>query len=173
MTKGVSAKHQREDRLRLRRKRLQDASGALQGAKEPVAAIPIASKPKPPVGLSIAHKYPVKRVSLGARQSIGPLSGTLPAQSGVVGSRTGRNARRRYMRAPQLLRPLHDGASSFANQGASLAIHAKRRPWRARVFVRGRDVHLGYFSSREAAIEARADAVRQFGLKLKEEARTT
>jgi hypothetical protein len=39
MTKGVSAKHQREDRLRLRRKRLQDAAGALQGATKPVQAI--------------------------------------------------------------------------------------------------------------------------------------
>jgi hypothetical protein len=33
MTKGVSAKQQHDERLRLRRKRLQDASGALQGAK--------------------------------------------------------------------------------------------------------------------------------------------
>jgi len=67
MTKGVTARQQREDRLRLRKKRLQDASGALQGAKTPVPAIPITSKPMP------AHKYPVKRVSLGARQSIGPI----------------------------------------------------------------------------------------------------
>jgi hypothetical protein len=37
VTRGVSSKHQREDRLRLRRKRLQDASGALRGAKSPVA----------------------------------------------------------------------------------------------------------------------------------------
>jgi hypothetical protein len=33
VTKGVSSKHQREDRLRLRRKRLQDAAQALAGAK--------------------------------------------------------------------------------------------------------------------------------------------
>jgi hypothetical protein len=50
MTTGVSARQQAEDRLRLRRKRLQDAAGALQGAKKPVAAIPIASRPKRPSG---------------------------------------------------------------------------------------------------------------------------
>jgi hypothetical protein len=43
MTKGVSAKHQREDRLRLRRKQLQDASGMLQGAKSP-APIPVSGR---------------------------------------------------------------------------------------------------------------------------------
>jgi hypothetical protein len=58
------------------------------------------------------------------------------------------------------------------SQGASFSTWAKRKPWRARVYVRGRDVHLGYFGSREEAIEARADAVRQFGLKLKFEARS-
>ena len=46
MTKGVSAKHQREDRLRLRRKRLQDAAGALEGAKSPPKAVPVPTKPK-------------------------------------------------------------------------------------------------------------------------------
>jgi hypothetical protein len=51
------------------------------------------------------------------------------------------------------------------SQGASYSTWAKRKPWRSRVYVRGRDV--GYFGSREEAIEARADAVRQFGLKLK------
>jgi hypothetical protein len=59
------------------------------------------------------------------------------------------------------------------SQGASFSTWAKRRPWRARVYVQGRDVHLGYFGSREEAIEARADALRQFGLKLKLEDRTT
>jgi hypothetical protein len=60
VTKGVSSKQQREDRLRLRRKRLLDASGALQGAKEPA--------PRPP-----AHRYPVTRASLGDRQAVAPL----------------------------------------------------------------------------------------------------
>lgn len=58
------------------------------------------------------------------------------------------------------------------SQGASFSTWAKRRPWRARVYVRGRDVHLGYYyGSREEAIEARADAVRQYGLRLKSEDR--
>jgi hypothetical protein len=68
MTRGISAKEQREDRLRLRRQRLQDASGALQGAKEPVAAIKLPSAaPRPP-----AHRYPVTRASLGDRQAVAP-----------------------------------------------------------------------------------------------------
>jgi hypothetical protein len=50
VTKGVSARQQAEDRLRLRRKQLQDATQALSGAKKPVAAIPIASRPKRPSG---------------------------------------------------------------------------------------------------------------------------
>jgi hypothetical protein len=118
MTKGVSAKHQREDRLRLRRKRLQDAAGALQGAKSPVKA------------------------------ASGPLRGAARPEG--------------QMTAPRSRLPIH---------GASLATWAKRRPWRARIYVRGRDVHLGYFASPELAREAYADAARQFGLKLKSEAR--
>jgi hypothetical protein len=64
MTRGISAKEQREDRLRLRRKRLQDASGALQGAKSPRPG-------RPSVGLP-AHRYPITRSSLGRRQGEGP-----------------------------------------------------------------------------------------------------
>jgi hypothetical protein len=56
MTKGVSAKHQREDRLRLRRKRLLDASGALQGAKSP--GVPAIPSPRLSAGLS-AHRQVV------------------------------------------------------------------------------------------------------------------
>jgi hypothetical protein len=65
MTRGISAKEQREDRLRLRRKRLQDAAGALQGAKSPSAA------PRSPAGLP-AHSYPAKRVAAGKRQGAKP-----------------------------------------------------------------------------------------------------
>jgi AcrR family transcriptional regulator len=41
VTRGISAKEQREDRLRLRRKQLQDAAQALAGAKKPVPAIKV------------------------------------------------------------------------------------------------------------------------------------
>jgi hypothetical protein len=44
MTKGVSAKHQREDRLRLRKKRLQDAPARAGAAKTPPKAIPTAQR---------------------------------------------------------------------------------------------------------------------------------
>jgi hypothetical protein len=57
------------------------------------------------------------------------------------------------------------------SRGASFSSWAKKRPWRARVYVRGRDVHLGYYGSREEAVEARAAAVRHYGLKLKPEGR--
>ena len=73
MTKGVTARQQREDRLRLRRKRLLDVSGALQGAIEPVRVVPVPSAaPRASAGLP-AHKYPVRKVSLGDRQSVGPI----------------------------------------------------------------------------------------------------
>jgi hypothetical protein len=51
MTRGISAKAQREDRLRLRRKRLQDAAAALAGAKEPVRVVPVPTRPKRPSAL--------------------------------------------------------------------------------------------------------------------------
>jgi hypothetical protein len=49
MTRGISAKAQREDRLRLRRQKLaQAASGLAQGAKEPPRAIPVPTRPGKP-----------------------------------------------------------------------------------------------------------------------------
>jgi hypothetical protein len=56
MTKGVSSKHQREDRLRLRRKQLQDAAGALQGAKKPVAAVKVPTVAKRASVSSPSHR---------------------------------------------------------------------------------------------------------------------
>jgi hypothetical protein len=57
-----------------RRKRAAAAAGLALGAKKPVAAIPIASRPKrPSVGratLPPAH-YPVKKTALGKRQEAG------------------------------------------------------------------------------------------------------
>jgi hypothetical protein len=55
--------------------------------------------------------------------------------------------------------------------GASFTAHAKRKRWRARIWINGRDRQLGYYSSREEAIAAHAAAARHFGLKLKSEAR--
>jgi hypothetical protein len=73
MTKGVSSKHQREDRLRLRRQRLQDASGALQGAKSPLPRLfRVPTRPGRP-SVPPAHRYPAKRVSLGDRQAVAPI----------------------------------------------------------------------------------------------------
>jgi hypothetical protein len=47
VTKGISAKEQHQDRLRLRRKQRDAAASALVlGSEKPVPAIPIASKPK-------------------------------------------------------------------------------------------------------------------------------
>jgi hypothetical protein len=48
-----------------------------------------------------------------------------------------------------------------ANQGASFSAWAKKQPWRARVYVRGKNIQVGYFTTREEALEARADAVRR------------
>jgi hypothetical protein len=49
MTRGISARQQHEDRLRLRRKqRDQVASALVLGSEKPVKATPIASKPKRP-----------------------------------------------------------------------------------------------------------------------------
>jgi hypothetical protein len=52
-----------------------------------------------------------------------------------------------------------------AGQGASRAAWAKRAKWgawRARVYLAGRNVHLGYFDSREEARAAHAIAVKRF-----------
>jgi hypothetical protein len=55
-------------------------------------------------------------------------------------------------------------------QGASLAPWAKRRPWRARIYYAGKERSLGYFSTKEEARAAHADAARHLGIKLKSEA---
>jgi hypothetical protein len=50
-----------------------------------------------------------------------------------------------------------------AGQGASEASWASRplwRAWRARIWLSGRNVHLGYFPTPEAAKDAYAEAVR-------------
>jgi hypothetical protein len=44
--------------------------------------------------------------------------------------------------------------------GASLNPRVMHRPWRARIYIAGRHVHLGYFGSREEAKAAHAEAVR-------------
>jgi hypothetical protein len=59
----------------------------------------------------------------------------------------------------------------LVNQGASFAVHNKRKRWRARIFVNGKDRQLGYFDTQEEARRAHAMAAERFGLKLKSEAR--
>jgi hypothetical protein len=59
----------------------------------------------------------------------------------------------------------------LVNQGASFAVHNKRKRWRARIFVNGKDRQLGYFDTQEEARRAHADAARHLGLRLKSEAR--
>jgi hypothetical protein len=60
----------------------------------------------------------------------------------------------------------------LVDHGASLASSTTlHRPWRARIFVNGRDRSLGYFSTKEEARQAHADAARHLGIKLKSEAR--
>jgi hypothetical protein len=44
------------------------------------------------------------------------------------------------------------------------------RPWRARLYHNGRDIHLGYYRSRQEAVEARVAAAKEFGLRLKSDA---
>jgi hypothetical protein len=44
--------------------------------------------------------------------------------------------------------------------GASLAAWAKRKPWRARIYVGGKHVSLGYFETPEEARAAHAAAVK-------------
>jgi hypothetical protein len=78
MTKGRLDKKQRQDDQR--RKRAQAASVLAQGAKKPVAAVPIASRPqRPPVGRATAAvseplppmSYPIKKAALGKPQTAG------------------------------------------------------------------------------------------------------
>jgi hypothetical protein len=46
--------------------------------------------------------------------------------------------------------------------GASLAVcTALRRPWRALIYLNGKDRHLGYFATKHEALAAHADAVRE------------
>jgi hypothetical protein len=73
MTKGVSARQQAEDRLRLRRKQRDEAASALVLAKKPVPAIPVASRAKRAPASLPAHRYPVRKASLGDRQAVGPI----------------------------------------------------------------------------------------------------
>ena len=44
--------------------------------------------------------------------------------------------------------------------GASHATWAKRRPWRVRIYIAGRHVSLGYYTTQEEAREAHAAAVK-------------
>jgi hypothetical protein len=51
----------------------------------------------------------------------------------------------------------------LAGQGATRAAWSKRskwQAWRSRVFIDGRNIHLGYFATKEAALDARDEAVR-------------
>jgi hypothetical protein len=48
----------------------------------------------------------------------------------------------------------------LADAGASFAAHAKKKRWRARIYLRGRQISLGYYDSPEAARQAHATAVK-------------
>jgi hypothetical protein len=45
--------------------------------------------------------------------------------------------------------------------GASLAPWAKRKPWRARVYLGGKHLSLGYYATQEEARAAHAAAVKR------------
>jgi hypothetical protein len=49
----------------------------------------------------------------------------------------------------------------LATSGDSLAVWAKRRPWRARIYLAGKERSLGYFASPEEARAAHAKAVQE------------
>jgi hypothetical protein len=49
----------------------------------------------------------------------------------------------------------------LADRGASLAVWAKRKPWRARVYLDGKERSLGYFETPELARAAHALAVKE------------
>jgi hypothetical protein len=73
MTKGVSARQQHQDRLRLRRKQRDEAASALVLGSEkpvPVIKVPTAAK-RVPARLPDAH-YPAKKVAVGKRQGAKP-----------------------------------------------------------------------------------------------------
>jgi hypothetical protein len=44
--------------------------------------------------------------------------------------------------------------------GASLVPAAVHKPWRGRIYLNRKVVHLGYFATRDEAIAAHADAVK-------------
>jgi hypothetical protein len=55
--------------------------------------------------------------------------------------------------------------------GASLAGWAKLKPWRARIYVGGRQLSLGYYYTKEEARAAHAAAAEKYGLRLNREDR--
>ena len=56
----------------------------------------------------------------------------------------------------------HRHRHRLVNHGASLASRPTLlRRWRARIYIGGKDVHLGYFATREEAKAAHAEAVRE------------
>jgi hypothetical protein len=52
-------------------------------------------------------------------------------------------------------------ARSRLVNGASLAGWSKSKPWRARIYIAGRHISLGYYATREEAKAAHAEAVRE------------
>jgi hypothetical protein len=48
----------------------------------------------------------------------------------------------------------------LADRGASHAAWAKKRQWRSRVYLKGKHISLGYYSSAEEARQAHAAAVK-------------
>jgi hypothetical protein len=48
-----------------------------------------------------------------------------------------------------------------STDGASLQLHNKPRPWRAKIYLAGRQVSLGYYASPEEARAAHAAAVQE------------
>jgi hypothetical protein len=58
--------------------------------------------------------------------------------------------------------------TTSANQGACLAAKGNRKPWRARIYVDGRDVHIGYFATKEEALAAHAAAAERHGFMVKQ-----
>lgn len=85
----------------------------------------------------------------------------------VAGSRTAKIAEPIVQGNPSSgRRPLMPPRSRPAIAGASIAVWAKQRPWRARIYVGGKHLSLGYFASQQEARAAYAAAAKEFGLKL-------
>jgi hypothetical protein len=56
----------------------------------------------------------------------------------------------------------HRHRHRLVNHGASLAARPTLRcPWRARIYVGGKHLSLGYYATREEAKRAHADAVKE------------